>query len=442
MKKNKLIVSLLSTIMLVTILVGCAPSSNETTPQPSLVVPTEQSAEVSSTSTTSEPLEIHIYQSKYEIDEALKAATAEYTALNPNVTFVVESSSSGDFQTQLKAMFSGGTAPDIFSTSGNVDLALMTEYMVDLSNEPWVQNMSAPALESGSAEGKVYGFPLAVEGHGYLYHKDMFEQAGITEVPKTYSELEAACEKLVAAGFTPFSGNYSEWYQAAIFEFNSPIARQSDPLAFIEAMNAGTETLVGNQDFIDFANLVALEVKYSKSPLNTDFNTQVSDFVTGQTAMMIGGTWSQPAMDEVDPNMDLGMFPIPMGEDAAANDKFYASSAPFWSINNESASVDEAKKFLEWLALTPEGQKNLTTGFKLIPAFKNIKADESAIGPTGTILKQYIDAGKTYGIYSSYYPNGFGGAQLFGETINKYAAGKLTVDELLAELQSNWEAST
>jgi raffinose/stachyose/melibiose transport system substrate-binding protein len=146
-------------------------------------------------------------------------------------------------------------------------------------------------------------------------------------------------------------------------------------------------------------------------------------------------------MDDVDPNMDLGMFPIPMGEDLAANDKFYASSAPFWSINNKSASVDESMKFLEWLAITPEGQKNLTSGFKLIPAFTNIKADESAIGPTGTILKQYIDAGKTYGIYSSYYPNGFGGAQLFGETINKYAAGKLSVDELLAELQSNWEAS-
>jgi ABC-type glycerol-3-phosphate transport system substrate-binding protein len=53
-------------------------------------------------------------------------------------------------------------------------------------------------------------------------------------------------------------------------------------------------------------------------------------------------------------------------------------------------------------------------------------------------LKEYIDAGKTYGIYSAYYPQGFGGAQLFGESINKYAAGKLTVDELLAEIQAEW----
>lgn len=438
MKKIKLVVTALSIIMLLTAMVGCAPSKNDTPAQPSETQSAGESAEASAPAT--EPVEIRIYQSKYEIDEALKAACAQYTELNPNVTFVVESSSSGDFQTELKAMFSGGTAPDIFSTMGNVDMALMTDYMEDLSNESWVGNMSAPALESGSYEGKVYGFPLAVEGHGYLYHKNMFEQAGITELPKTYSELKAACEKLVAAGFTPFSGNYSEWYQAAMFELNSPIARQSDPRVFIDAMNAGTESIVGNQAFIDFAQLVALEVEYSKSPLNTDFNTQVSDFASGETAMMIGGSWSQPAMDEVDPNMDLGMFPIPMGEDAAANDKFYASSAPFWSINNESASVDECKKFLEWLATTPEGQKNLTSGFKLIPGFMNLEADESAIGPTGSVLKQYIDEGKTYGIYNSYYPNGFGGAQVFGETITKYAAGKLTADELLTELQSAWES--
>ncbi len=430
MKRFKLIVTVMSIIMLSAALVGCAPAKSDTSAQPS--------AQESSEAT--KPVEIHIYQSKYEIDESLKAACAEYTELNPNVTFVVESSSSGDFQTVLKAMFSGDTAPDIFSTQGNVDMALMREYMVDLSNESWVQNMSTPALESGSYEGKIYGFPLAVEGHGYLYHKDMFEQAGITEIPKTYSELEAVCKKLVAAGFTPFSGNYSEWYQSAMFEFNSPIARQSDPRAFIDAMNAGTESIVGNQAFVDFAKLVALEVKYSKSPLNTDFNTQVSDFVNGQTAMMIGGSWSQPAMDKADSNMDLGMFPIPMGEDAVANDKFYASSAPFWSINNEAANVNACKKFLEWLAMTPEGQKNLTSGFKLIPGFTNIKADESAIGTTGSVLKQYIDAGKAYGIYNSYYPNGFGGAQVFGETINKYAAGKLTADGFLEELQSNWKS--
>lgn len=435
MKRIRLITTLLLAVMMLSTAFGCT-----TTPSaaPEATQAATEATEPAATETAAEPVQIHIYQSKYEIDEALKAACAEYTALYPNVTFVVESTSSEDFSTQLKAMFSGGNAPDIFSTAGNVDLQLMSEYMEDLSDQDWVQYMSQPALDGGSYQGKVYGFPLAVEGHGYVYHKDMFTAAGITEAPKTLTELKAACDKLVAAGYTPFSSNFMEFYQSAIFHFNSPLARQTDPMAFIDGLNKGTETIVGNQAFIDMANLVAVEFAYAKSPLNTDFNTQVSDFANGQGAMMVGGTWSQPALDAVDPDMDVGMFPMPMSEDAAANDKFYVSSSPFWSINNASPAKEEAKKFLTWLAMTPEGQKNLTSGFKLIPAFTNVAADESAIGPTGMTLKEYIDAGKTYGIYSAYYPQGFGGAQLFGESINKYAAGKLTVDELLAEIQAEW----
>ncbi|MDP3448053.1 MAG: extracellular solute-binding protein [Eubacteriales bacterium] len=435
MKRNRLIATLLLAVLMLSTLFGCTTTPSAT---PEATAATTEAVEPAATEAQAKPVQIHIYQSKYEIDEALKAACAEYTSLYPNVTFVVESTSSEDFSTQLKAMFSGGNAPDIFSTAGNVDLQLMSEYMEDLSDQTWVPYMSQPALDGGSYEGKVYGFPLAVEGHGYVYHKDMFTASGITAVPTTLTELRDACDKLVAAGYTPFSSNFMEFYQSAIFHFNSPLARQADPMAFIEALNNGTETVVGNQAFIDMANLVALEFAYAKSPLNTDFNTQVSDFANGQAAMMVGGTWSQPALDAVDPDMDVGMFPMPMSEDASLNDKLYVSSSPFWSINNASDVKDEAKKFLTWLAMTPEGQKNLTSGFKLIPAFTNISADESAIGPTGMTLKEYIDAGKTYGIFSAYYPQGFGGAQLFGESINKYAAGKLTIDELLAEIQAEW----
>jgi allantoin racemase len=63
-------------------------------------------------------------------------------------------------------------------------------------------------------------------------------------------------------------------------------------MAFIAGLNDGTETIIGNQAFIDMANLISLEFSYAKSPLNTDFNTEVSDFATGQAAMMLGGKFS------------------------------------------------------------------------------------------------------------------------------------------------------
>lgn len=383
--------------------------------------------------------EIYIYQDKYEIDAALKAACDAYTALNPNVTFVVESTSSDQFSTQLKTMFASGQGPDIFSTKGSEDLAIMVEYMENLDAQTWVANMSAAAVEAGSYEGSVYGFPIAEESYGYVYNKYLFAQAGITDVPKTLTELRAVCEKLVEAGITPFSSNYSEWYQSGMFKFSSAISRQDDPLAFIAALNDGSATMVGNEEIINLAKWIDIEIEYSKSPLNADFNTQVADFANGTCAMMLGGSWSQPALDDANPGMNVGLFPLPMSEDATES-KLFTSSAPFWSVNNASEDKEEALAFLEWLSTDPEGQKYLSSEFALIPAFTNIAVDSVAIGPLGADTTTYIAAGETYGIYSSFFPQGMGGAQLFGETVNKYAAGLLSVDEFAAELQAQWES--
>lgn len=384
-------------------------------------------------------VEIYIYQDKYEIDAALKAACAAYTELHPNVTFVVESSSSGEFATQLMTMFAGGQGPDIFSTKGSDDMAIKVDFMEDLSGESWVPYMTSAAVEAGTVDGKVYGLPLAEETYGYVYNKDLFAQAGIETLPTTLSELRAVCEKLTEAGIVPFSSNYSEWYQSGMFKFSAAISRMADPMAFIAGMNEGTETLIGNPEIANLAAWIDLEIEYSKSPLNADFNTQVADFTNGTCAMMLGGSWSQPAINDANPGMNVGIFALPFSDNAEES-KLFSSSAPFWSVNSESEDKEEAKAFLEWLAMDEVGQSFIASEFALIPAFTNIEVDAEAIGPIGADSKVFMDAGQTYGIYSSYFPNGMGGAQLFGETVNKYAAGLLSVEEFAAELQAQWES--
>ena len=73
----------------------------------------------------------------------------------------------------------------------------------DLSDQPWVNDLVDMAKEPMTKDGKVYGMPMNLEGWGYIYNKDLFEQAGITELPKTYAQLEDAAKKLEAAGITP-----------------------------------------------------------------------------------------------------------------------------------------------------------------------------------------------------------------------------------------------
>ncbi|MCG3057046.1 extracellular solute-binding protein, partial [Escherichia coli] len=67
-------------------------------------------------------------------------------------------------------------------------------------------------LDPMTIDGKVYGQPMNLEGYGFTYNKELFKKAGIKEVPQTLDELEAAAKKLKAAGITPFSIGYGEWW--------------------------------------------------------------------------------------------------------------------------------------------------------------------------------------------------------------------------------------
>ncbi len=66
--------------------------------------------------------------------------------------------------------------------------------------------MASP--EDGSG---IYGIAIKGNYFGMIYNKAIFDEVGI-EMPKTIDEVEAACEKLQAAGYQPFTTGFAEWW--------------------------------------------------------------------------------------------------------------------------------------------------------------------------------------------------------------------------------------
>jgi raffinose/stachyose/melibiose transport system substrate-binding protein len=379
---------------------------------------------------------IHIYQVKIEIDKALKDVAEIYMRQNPNVDFVIDSVSD-NYTTGLKTKFAGGQAPDIFTVLGGSDLELWRPNLADLSDQTWTKDMIdlARAGITGK-DGKVYGMPVSIEGYGYMYNKALLEKAGVKKTPKTLSELKTAVAKLKASGIQPMTGTYMDWYQAGMFLVNMGIARQPDPEAFIAGLNDGKVSFVGNKVFKEVAEFIQYDFSNCASPLNTGFNQQTSAFIGEKVAITLGGNWLQPSIDSTNPKMRPGLMPMPIDEDAKANDRLYAGITGYWSINKDSPAKDEAKKFLSWLATTKEGRACFTDKLLFIPAFKSFSANPKVIGALNTDLSDYLKQGKVYGIYNSRYPAG--GAEVFGQAVQKLVAGKVDVDGFLQELQDRW----
>jgi raffinose/stachyose/melibiose transport system substrate-binding protein len=266
----------------------------------------------------------------------------------------------------------------------------------------------------------------------------LFAKAGITTAPKTYTELTAAVDKLKAAGITPFSDGYGEWWILGIHNLNVAFANQPDPNAFIKGLNDGTAKFAGNPVFEQWVKLLDLTAKNGqKNPLTTDYNTQVTDFANGKTAMMQQGNWTQVQIDGINPKLNLGVLPMPISDDAAATDKLYVGVPNNWAINKDSKVKPEAKEFLNWMVSSDIGKKYITKDFKFIPAFTTISADPADLGLIAAEIIKYNKDGKVLSWNWSKYPEG--ATNEFGATIQKYIAGKDTKDQMFADFQKTWD---
>jgi raffinose/stachyose/melibiose transport system substrate-binding protein len=393
-----------------------------------------------STSKKNKKTVVSIFQGKVEIADQLKKLTDTYTKEHPNVKFDIQTVGGGaDFAAALKAKFASGTAPDIFTNEGYQNAAIWKNKLEDLSNQPWVKDAYPNALKPMTIDGKVYGQPVNLEGYGFIYNKNLFKKADITGLPKTFSQLEETAKKLKAAGITAFSTGYAEWWILANHGLNIPFGMQKDPDAFIKGLNDGTEKFEGNQEFEQFFKLLDLTVTYgNNSPLTTDYNTEITQFAQGKTAMIQQGDWIQPMLEKLAPNMDVGILPIPLSNDSAISDKLPLDVPSSWVIYNKAPKAEKsaAKDFLNWMVSSNEGKTAMVKDFKYIPAFKTVPVKEKDIGPLGTEIIKYLKEGKTFTWQFMKYPDG--ASSEFAAELQAYIVGKATKEATMKAMDYSW----
>ena len=279
---------------------------------------------------------------------AYEDVIASFEDENPDIDINAEFFNTNDYDSILKTRLSGGAGPDVYGFDlGNIETFVRDGFAADLSDggEGYLDKLTPEAAEDSQREGGTYNLPLTQSGNGIIYNKALFEQAGITEEPTTYSELLDASQKLLDAGIIPFAMSAQDnWWPQFIVYY--PLAEHGANEELGAEMSAGEATFSGNEAWTSALDIVGeLTPYYMPNPVGTSQTAAQSAFLAGQAAMF-PAPWILSDARAADLDVDYMNFPT---TDEPA-DAIWGTYQVRFGINpgNGDANVEASQKFLDF----------------------------------------------------------------------------------------------
>ena len=236
--------------------------------------------------------------------------------------------------------------------------------ITDMMNEPalgqedmTVAESILPVLNLANAQGqekagletdKYYGvqmFPWVV---GFFYNKDLFQQAGITETPETWTEFMEACQKLKDAGINAVTCD--DAYMTLIP--NNYLARLvgSDTIA---AMSASASDPAWQSEEVKqaFAAMETLSPFMSPQTATNKYPAGQQEFALGEAAMYLNASWMPSEVaDTAGEDFPWGFFAFPQVEDGAEGSGYVSVGGVPLAVYSGSPNPEAAKEFLRYVA--------------------------------------------------------------------------------------------
>lgn len=295
-------------------------------------------------------------------------------------------------------------------------------------------------------DGKVYGVPTTATTQGIVYNKKVFEEAGITELPKTpdafLEALQAIKDKTDAI---PLYTNYAAGWTMGAWD------------AYIGCNATGDSTYANQkllhtqdpfQDYGDDTHPYAVyKILYDavanglteEDYTTTDWEGCKGMLNNGEIGCMVLGSWAYPQMEAAgDHAEDVGYMAFPISVDGTQ----YALAGPDYSFGiNANATAQEqaaAMVFVKWMT-EESGFTYNEDGLPIVAGSDQTKLsfdgveflqDEPALAGEEDLLNELNSE-------SELNVNG-GGDRKVQEIVEHASNGDMTFDEIMDQWNQAW----
>lgn len=334
----------------------------------------------------------------------------EFKEKHPEVTIIDDSQSDESaYNNVLSTDIASGEMANIFRIQGVANLGEYIDNGMILDLQPYLEEdaeWGGGFTESSLAYYQVPGYegtyavPAESGVIGFYYNTELFEKAGITEFPQTWTEFLDAIDKLNAIDVTPIAIGTQSTYMAGHLHnlisyrwLGTDIAKQLGSREKKWTDSDVVETLQYVKDLIDAG-------AFDPNCAGLTDTMALTSFQTGEAAMIITGPWnisvfSDPEQTAVYDKIAFAKFPY-FEEKPEYKDEDMQTMSPYMvSGKLEGEELDLTLELLKMLTGPDSTKRFAEESATLIPR-TDVELDESKIDP---LLSTVIDEGnKSTGI--------------------------------------------
>ncbi|WP_437614895.1 ABC transporter substrate-binding protein [Erwinia sp. V71] len=284
--------------------------------------------------------------------ELLQKMLTEYKSQHPDTEIEVISLPWGQAFEKLGTMLQSGQVPDVVEMPDTWQGLYASNNMLE-DLEPRLKSWSAtPEMTdktlamARAANGKATMVPYGFYLRALFWNKKLFQQAGLTEPPKTMDEFVSDAKKISQVG-NGISG----------YCLRGGVGGTNAWLMFMAAMNGSAEffdkqgnstltqpgALKGAQLLVDMYQQGAAP----KDSVNWGFNEIVSGFYSGKCAMLDQDPDALIAIKNSMAADDFAVAPMPVGPSGKA---FPTIGYTGWAIFSQAKQKDQSWQLIEFLS--------------------------------------------------------------------------------------------
>lgn len=266
---------------------------------------------------------------------------------NIKVKVNLEMPSSDQYESVLQARLTGGDAPDLYTLhSNNIATYDKAGNLTDLSSQALAIKIYENVKETVSIDGRLLAVPLESQAWGVLYNKDIFKENNL-EVPNTLDDLKNICSVLNKKEITPFMLAYQEQWVPQLMTALTLGGKVSGELPnWVDSMYKDKGSY---QEVIDiFGPIDLIMANGTDRAMEMGSEAGAAEFAMGKAAMFVQGTWASGTIMTTNPNMNLGVFALPINDNEACTSVNLSTSTTL-AVHPDSKEMDLAFKFANYV---------------------------------------------------------------------------------------------